>query len=340
MNNFTWPVVGHQKIQQFLQKSLANNKLGHAYLFSGPVHLGKSLIAENFMASILCADYHQQNKKEGQKLPCGECVFCQQFNKGIHPDVYFLKKEEAKKNISVEQVREMQKFLSLTSFLNSYKIALVVNAQDLSESAQNALLKVLEEPAPKTILILVVSDYNLLLKTIVSRCQLIKFSLLSEEEIFHHLVGLGSSREQTKILTALACGQIGLAIDYLRNPELFNGYLEKMGRILGMFDQNLATKFKNIESIFSGSKNNMESVEVLAEELNYWQLILRDMLVTKNSADNVLFNLYFRDQIKKVAENYSTKKLLGLLQTVKKIKIYLNYNINPRLAVENLLINL
>ncbi|MCX6744485.1 MAG: DNA polymerase III subunit delta', partial [Candidatus Parcubacteria bacterium] len=239
MNNFNWPVVGHQKIQQFLQKSLANNKLGHAYLFSGPVHLGKSLVAEKFMASILCADYHQQNKKEAQKLPCGECVFCQQFNRGIHPDVYFLKKDEDKKNISVEQVREMHKFLSLTSFLNSYKIALVANAQELSESAQNALLKVLEEPTPKTILILIVNDHNLLLPTISSRCQLVKFRQLSEEQIFHHLVGLGSSREQAKILTALSCGQIGLAIDYLANPELFNSYLEKMGRILAMFNQDL-----------------------------------------------------------------------------------------------------
>ncbi|MCX6745062.1 MAG: hypothetical protein NTX82_06075, partial [Candidatus Parcubacteria bacterium] len=148
------------------------------------------------------------------------------------------------------------------------------------------------------------------------------------------------SREQAKILTALSCGQIGLAIDYLANPELFNSYLEKMGRILAMFNQDLASKFKNIESIFLGSKTNMESTVVLAEELNYWQLILRDMLVTKNSDDNVLFNLHFRDQIKKIAGNYSTQKLLELLQVVKTIKIYLNYNINPRLAVENLLINL
>lgn len=339
MNNFNWPVVGHQKIQQFLQKSLANDKLAHAYLFSGPAHLGKGLIAENFIASILCQDYHRQNNKEGQNLPCGECVFCQQFKRGIHPDVYFLKKEEDKKNISVEQVREMHKFLSLSSFLNSYKIALIANAQDLNESAQNALLKVLEEPTPKTILILIVNDYNLLLPTIVSRCQLVKFRQLSEEEIFHHLISLGSSREQAKILTALSRGQIGLAIDYLQNPELFNGYLEKNSQILELFSQDLATKFKNSENIFSGAKSSIESAGLLAEELDYWQLLLRDMIMSKSNMDNVLVNFHFRDKIKKIADKYPTAKLLELLQNVKKIKIYLNYNINPRLAVENLLIN-
>jgi DNA polymerase-3 subunit delta' len=238
MDTFSWPIVGHSKIQQFLQKSLVNNKLAHAYLFSGPEHLGKSLLADQFIASILCHDYHQQNNKKAEVLPCQACVFCQQFSRGIHPDVYKLNKEEDKKNISVEQVREMHKFLSLSSFLNSYKIAVIGNAEDLSESAQNALLKVLEEPNPKTILILITSNHNLLLPTITSRCQLVKFRALSAEEIFQHLVSLGSSREQARIFTALANGQIGRAIDYLNKPELFTAYLEKMNQLFGLFNQD------------------------------------------------------------------------------------------------------
>jgi DNA polymerase-3 subunit delta' len=339
MESFNWPVVGHGKIQQILQKGLLNNKLAHAYLFSGPAHLGKSLVAEKFIASILCHDYQQQNKSQVKSLPCNECVFCQQFAKGIHPDIYNLKKEEDKKNISVEQVREMQKFLSLTSFLNSYKIAIIENAQDLSESAQNALLKVLEEPSPKTILILLVNDANFLLPTISSRCQLIKFRPLAEDDIFHHLISLGSSREQAKNLTALAGGQIGLALDYLRKPELFEAYQDKMNQTLEFFNQDLGARFKNIENILGGKKGTDSSKAVL-EELDYWQLILRDILFAKNNLDNLQVNLNFQANIRNIAQKYSTRKILSLLSQVRQIKKYLTYNINPRLAVENLLINL
>ena len=106
MINFNWPVIGQEKIVKFLQKGLANEKLAHAYLFTGQQHLGKQLVVDSFIASVLCHDYHLQNKLKIKELPCGECAFCQQLKKKIHPDVYFLNLEEDKKNITVEQVRE------------------------------------------------------------------------------------------------------------------------------------------------------------------------------------------------------------------------------------------
>lgn len=340
MNSFNWPVVGHAKIQQLLQKSLVNNKLAHAYLFSGPVHLGKSLLAKQFIASILCNDYQQQTQAAAKSLPCGSCVFCQQFDKNIHPDVYYLNREEEKKNISVEQVRDMQKFLSLSSFLNSYKIALIADAQDLSESAQNALLKILEEPHPKTILILIANDYNFLLPTIVSRCQLIKFRNLSADEIFHHLISLDSSREQAKILTALSNGRIGLAIDYLQIPELYNSYINKLDDTLDLFEQDLVSRFKNMENVYQQAKNSPEDSDSIKSVLNFWQLVFRDILLAKNNLNNKLVNIYAADKMEKIAARYTTREVLDLMTMTDQIKKYLNYNINPRLAVENLLINL
>ncbi|OGY41058.1 MAG: DNA polymerase III subunit delta' [Candidatus Buchananbacteria bacterium RBG_13_36_9] len=340
MNKFNWPIVGHEKIAQFLQKSLSNNRLGHAYLFSGKAHLGKKLVARKFIASILCEDYHKQKQLQAAAWPCNECIFCQQLARGIHPDVFYLKKEDDKKNISVEQVREMHKFLSLTSFLNSYKIALIESAGDLSESAQNALLKILEEPAPKTMLILIAEDFTQLLPTIVSRCQVIKFWALKEEEIFRHLITLGANREQAKIFTALAGGQIGTAINFLVQPEYLNEYSEKMDGLLNLFSHDLTANFQSIESIFSAAKNPLEAATLLQTELGYWQLILRDILASKNNLDNLLVNQHYRDKIKNLALTYSTPKILEILNQIKKIKQYLNYNINPRLAAENLILSI
>ncbi len=339
MKNFNWPVVGHEKIIQFLQKNIENGKLAHAYLFSGKEHLGKSLLAEQFIASILCNDYNEKNKSKAEILPCGQCVFCSQIAKGIHPDIYFLKKEEDKKNISVEQVREMQKLLQMASFLNSYKIALIENAEDLSESAQNALLKILEEPKPKTILILISSDHNLLLPTIVSRCQLIKFFPVSNEKIFGHLINLGTNREQASIFAALACGQIGLAIDFYKKSDLFNEYLGRIENFLNIFNNNINARFKILEKLLANFKTNLEIIDFLNLQLDSWQLVLRDILAIQNHSEYLIINLHFKDKLAEFAKLYSIEKVIKLQKEIDQIKKYLNYNINPRLAVENLVLN-
>jgi DNA polymerase-3 subunit delta' len=340
MKKYNWQTIGHHKIVQFLQKSLANDRLSHAYLFSGRPNLGKRLMAEDFIRSIFCLDYHQKNKLAVGNVPCQECIFCQQIKRGIHPDVYYLKKEEDKKNISIEQVREMQKLLQMASFLSSYKIALIEDAQDLSESAQNAILKILEEPSHKTILILLTADYNLLLPTIVSRCQVIKFFPIAKDVIYRHLIDLGSTREEARTFTALVNGQLGLAVDYYTKSELYHEYIDKVNLLLKLFDSNIAGQFRILADLTAGFKNNAELVDFLNLELDLWQLVFRDLLAIKHNLDDLVINLHFKDQLVNLAQKYSSPKIVALLKETRKIKQYLNYNINPRLAVENLILNL
>jgi len=342
MQNYSWQVIGQQKIIKYLQKNLANNRLAHAYLLAGAEHVGKSLVAKKFMAAILCQDYHEQNKIKAESYPCGTCIFCQQLAKGNHPDVYFLRKDEEKKNISVEQIREMQKLLYMSSFLNSYKIALIEQAEDLSESAQNALLKILEEPRPKTILILLANNINALLPTIISRCQVLKFLPVSQEEIFHHLLALGANREQAKIFSALALGHIGLAINFYQDQELFSDYMSKMQQFLELFSANTLGKFKIMENLleeYKAEKGNVEVASSLIADLDFLQTILRDILALQNNLDYLLVNYSFKDKLNKLAKIYSSQQSLDLLAELRKTKKYLLYNINPRLAVENLILN-
>ncbi len=339
MKKFNWPIVGHEKNLEFLQKNIVNDKLAHAYLFVGKPHIGKNLTAQSVMSAILCHDYHVKNKMSETEIPCGQCPFCSQINKGIHPDVYFLKKEEDKKNISVEQVREMQKFLYMASFLNSYKIALIENADDLNESSQNALLKLLEEPRSKTILILIATDPKMLLATLVSRCQLIKFMPIGDEKIFHHLISLKASREQARLFTALAHGQIGLAIDFYKNPDLFKDYETKVTQFLSFFDNNLVWRFQLVNNLLSEFKNNIEALDYLKGELNFWQLILRDVLLKKNGLEALMTNFNFEKNISRLAGKYSSQEIIVFLSQINKVSRLLNYNINPKLAIENLVLN-
>ena len=144
---FSWPILGHQSIVNYLQTSIINQKINHAYIFYGPEHIGKSLVADYFVNSLQCEEFNNKNKK----IPCQKCNACQQIEKGIHPDIYKVNKESDKKNISIEQVRNLQHKLSMRSFLTSYKVAIIDQAESISLEAANSLLKTIEEPTSKTI---------------------------------------------------------------------------------------------------------------------------------------------------------------------------------------------
>ena len=104
---FKWPVIGHEKIQNYLQNSILNNKLANAYLFIGPEGVGKKAILDYFICSLEC---YSQEKTDNKKhlIPCDDCVHCEQIKKNIHPDVVTIEKESNKTTISIEQIRQLQ----------------------------------------------------------------------------------------------------------------------------------------------------------------------------------------------------------------------------------------
>lgn len=184
-------IIGHKNITSFLEKSVKNGEISHAYLFYGPSHLGKKAVASHFAEVIL-----------GRPI-------------ANHPDVYLVGRErdekESKlaKNISIEQIRELERKLSLSSFLNSYKIGIIEEAETMSEEAANSLLKTLEEPTPKTVIILLSTSTSALPATIVSRCQTLKFLPVAKEKIYDHLLNLGAGRDEARDLSGISFGKPG-----------------------------------------------------------------------------------------------------------------------------------
>jgi len=187
-----WPVIGHHNVVQYLQNALRRHQFAHTYLFSGPAHVGKSLVAEYFIQTLFCLNY--QESGSAIAWPCGECQSCRQFGKGVHPDYFLLSPEEGKRAIGIDQVREWQRSLGNKSFLTKYKIGLIAGAELLTTEAANALLKTIEEPVGNTIIVLLTDDLNLLLPTIISRSQVIKFGPVAEKDILQYLVQLGEER--------------------------------------------------------------------------------------------------------------------------------------------------
>ncbi|MEK7652982.1 MAG: DNA polymerase III subunit delta' [Patescibacteria group bacterium] len=338
--DFIWSICGHQNIVNFLQQSIKNKNLAHAYLFVGSNSVGKEAVAKEFMASVFC------ETKDGH-IPCGECPHCSQIKRGLHPDVYFVEKTvdektgKAKKDIVIEQIRDLKNRLSQGTLMNSYKVALIPEVQHLNISAANALLKVLEEPTPKTILILIADNINSLPKTIMSRCQVIKFLPVPEKEIENYLIKECSAfPEEAKKLARLALGRPGSAISFFKNKESLADYQENIRRLFELFSKSIGERFDLIDELIDFETDETLNREKLSAVFSGWQAALRDILLIKSDNEPVVANLDFLPASKKAADQLSFKRLKNILNLIDQAKVFFRQNVNSKSVLENLIINL
>ena len=323
-----WPIVGHKNIIEFLEKSLKAEKLAHAYVFAGPVSLGKSLVAKYFIKSILC---HEKN-------PCNNCKSCNEFEKGIYSDFYDIKVEDGKKNISIEQIREITNKIKKSSFSGNYKIILVEEAEKINLSGFNSLLKSLEEPSKKTVFILITSNISVLPETILSRSQVIKFHGVDSESILKHLLLLGVNKEIALEAIGFSSGKPGLAIEYVKNKKLVDGYKILVSNFLHLLNSPINQKFDYVDKLM-GKKTFKEKTDIAERVIDSWLLILRDFLLVKNACINNLSHSFALDRIKVVSNNYSNQGIIDIIDKVGEAKKNLQKNVNPQLIIENLSLN-
>ncbi|PKL72668.1 hypothetical protein CVV26_00150 [Candidatus Kuenenbacteria bacterium HGW-Kuenenbacteria-1] len=322
-------IIGHEKIIYFLQKSIKNDKLNHAYLFCGPAHLGKTTIAKNFLSEILC------EKK------CKKCIHCLNLEKNTHPDVYFINKEKDKKNITIEQIRFLQEKLIRHSFHGSYKIILINQAETLSLGAANCLLKSLEEPNPKTIFILIAENTNLLPKTIISRTQILKFLPVATKDIVNYFEKqFNLEANQALELAKISINKPGLAITFFQNQNLLEEHKKQIREFINFPQKNLNEKFQIIEKTLSTKNEFLENIKILQNILSQWDLIIRDLILIKNSLNIFIIHSFLENELKELVQNYDENQLLQILKKIKKSKEYLFTNANPKLVFENFTLNL
>ncbi len=207
------PVVhGHQATWQRLLARLAAGRLPHALLFVGPPGVGKALVAQRLAARLACAAPAPE--------PCGECAGCRQVVAGTHPDLQLLgapergggRKETRRKEIGIDQARELKRFAALGTVSADRKIGIIDDADRLSIAAQNALLKTLEEPPGQALLILITASPGALLSTVRSRCQRIAFRPLTTAECEAALTAAGIPGAEAATLATEADGSPGRAL--------------------------------------------------------------------------------------------------------------------------------
>src|SRR3989339_649263 len=284
-----WPLVGNQHITEYLEQCIARGNVGGTYIFNGPSDLGKSTAAICFAQTLLCQNYDQA----GIELPCETCPSCRYFHRdesgegekqagdGVHGDCHIIRRESDKKNIPVELVRDFIRILSLSSFLGSYKVGIIRDAEYLSPEAANALLKTLEEPKQRVVIILVCSDLEALPKTIVSRSQVLWFRPVKTDIIHDYLLKeYKASRSEAKKYSRLSLGRPALAVKFFENKEASENYRKQVDIFLKFFRQNINERFAAIDSLVGKKISGPETAGIVRGALLAWQGLVRDLMLT------------------------------------------------------------
>ncbi len=337
-----WPLCGNRNVTDFLEKSLAFNRLSHTYIFLGAKDIGKTAAATYFAKSLLC-----QKRKEGAfSHPCGSCVSCRQTKglgndlSSVHGDLHLLKRPEGKKNISIEDVREFIHSLSLSSFLNSYKIGIVKDADDLSLDGANALLKTLEEPQDKVVIILTTSRLDSLPATIVSRSQVLRFLPVDTSLIHDHLVEkLGVGRSEAKIASRLSLGRPALAARFVEEKEFAEGYREKASVFIDLFRLGLNDRISSVDRLLD-KDGEEDKVERALRIISIWQGAARDaLLLFSNNGDRIQHEDR-RDDLEKAARGIGAAGAFKIFDLLRVGEEQVRANVNPKLVLENIAINI
>lgn len=185
-------LLGNTALKQRLTAAFAQNRVGHCFLITGPAGSGKSTLAGLLAAALQC---------EGRDKPCGVCGSCRKVLAKIHPDVITVDTPD-RKTVSVDQIRALQADAYIRPNEGQRKVYLIPRAQALTESAQNALLKLIEEPPPYGVFLLRSDNPEKLLPTVRSRCQLLRLEPLTEAEALPSLAAQFPQRDQSELHTA------------------------------------------------------------------------------------------------------------------------------------------
>ena len=325
-------VSGHEDIKLRLQENLSSGRIGHAYIFEGEDATGRDALAEAFAAALLC--------EKGGKEACGNCRTCAQVAGGNCLDlIYVTEDPEKKKKTGIIGVKEVRGTLvdqaSVRPFAARYKVFLMKDAQNMTTEAQNALLKMLEEPPEYVIIILVCDDADHLLPTVRSRAEIVEVGALSEAAIRKALVREGlADPEKAAMCAALAAGDLGAA-EALASSENFDRLNHEVCSALRNMEQ---MSIRRVHDLLFLLKDHKENADLILRIMRVWY---RDVLLFKATRDVRSISLAdeYRHISRCAAEN-DYLKLEKAIQDVEKAQTRLNANVNNELTMELLLLSL
>jgi DNA polymerase-3 subunit delta' len=347
-----FPLHGHEGAVRALEGALAAGRLSHAYLLTGPAHVGKATLATALAQAVNCIavvasaeapamDFGEPALAPVTSVPCGACRACTRIAAGEHPDVQTLTVDaEAEKGpttvIGIERVRELIASAHLLPYEGRSRVYVIDPADRMQEAAANALLKVLEEPPPGVLLVLVTANPDGVLPTIRSRCQEIALRPLPEAEVAQVLEAEhGQSPEQAATLARLSRGCIGWAITAAHDPSVPAGLHQRLERIAAVCEGGLAERFAYAEELARRFQRDRAAGR---DELALWTRWLRDVLLLQHGQEERILHTAWAGTLRRLASGIAPAALTGWLRATERTLDALERNATPRLALEALML--
>lgn len=365
----SWQTIGHDKALATLARSIETERMAHAWLLAGPPHVGKMTLALDIARLVNCTAQNLTHK------PCGDCRQCYRITNSLHADVRVISQGGSsggttrRTAISVEQIRDMQREAVLKPYEGRHRVFIIEDAENFTQEAANALLKMLEEPPDDVIFVLLASELREnttdesaasvtlakedeqdriaalldavpqvggILPTILSRCQTLELRPVSTgiaEEELKRRYDLKS--EDAAEIARLSQGRLGWALRAASEPHTLARLNERLDGIEAVLSGGLDEKFAYAERLATSFGRNREAVY---EELRLWLGWWRDVLVIREGNDDLVVNASRQDVLNSAASTCTAGQVVATIRAVQQTTAMLESNVNPRLCIEGMML--
>jgi DNA polymerase-3 subunit delta' len=318
-------IIGQDKIKDILKNSIINNKVSHAYIFSGEKGIGKKTFAKIFADVLLC-----NNNERGER--CNTCNICKMLDGKTSPD--FISIDHKNTTIGIDEIRNIKSHANIVPMYSSRKIYIIEDAERITPQGQNSLLKLFEEPPEYTTIILTTSKYDSLLETIRSRAVKMSFSRNSHLEVKQYIQKTYENLENKSFIISYANGVIGKAKEIIEDDDFLQNRNELVNILSGIIDKRNFNLAKT--SVFFE-----ENKEVFPSLMDILEGFLRDMLILKyESNEKMLINFDKKDIMLRSNGKVTVENIINCIEVIENTKEYIKTNTNFSLAVDVLIIKL
>ncbi len=318
-------IIGHEMIKEHFQKAIETNHVSHAYILTGEAGMGRKSLANAFAMTLLC--------EKGKDEPCMQCHACKQVLSNNHPDVIYVNHEKPN-SIGVDDIRDqLNGTIMIRPYSSYYKIYIVDEAEKMTAQAQNALLKTIEEPPSYAIIMLLTTNQEAFLPTILSRCVQLKLKPLKDSVVTQYLMGsFGIAESKAEVYAAFSRGNLGKAIELASSEDFQLMYSELLHLLKHLKEMDITELLDYIKKL---KESNLD----IDSCLDFMQLWYRDVLMYKVTKDINL--LVFKEEYNTIKEMSASSAYHGIeriLEAIDKAKIRLDANVNTELALELMLL--
>ncbi|MDQ3700497.1 MAG: hypothetical protein M3442_06195 [Chloroflexota bacterium] len=315
----------------------------HAYLLTGPSQVGKGTLARAMAAALVCTwpgevgpsasgVDHQGPPSEAAAVPCGACRACRLVARAGHTDVRIVEAESGRRGVTIEQIRQLEHDAALRPYEATRKVFIVAGVEAMTEAAANALLKTLEEPPADTVLVLTADDVSQVLPTIVSRCREVPLRAVPASEIEAALIGRGVAAEPARVLARLSAGRAGWAIAAVADSGRVTTHTQRIDLLETLLSQPRRQRLP--------AAADMGDAAAVKSVLDVWLGWWRDALLVQQDLPDLVTNTERVDQLRHLGAGHPPEAVWRALTRIQETRQQVDANVNVRLAVEALLLDL